>query len=91
MTARIAKLVIFRGRVQGVGFRRTTWHLAQNFSVTGYVRNEPDGSVRLQVEGPEDEVSQFLARLQETMKDFIVAVDVSACEPNDHAGFEIAY
>jgi acylphosphatase len=43
-----------RGRVQGVAFR---WHartVASGLGVTGWVRNEPDGSVRIVAEGEPD-------------------------------------
>ena len=35
----------FTGYVQGVGFRYRLSHLAQYYGVTGWVRNEYDGSV----------------------------------------------
>ena len=37
-----AKQVIFRGRVQGVGFRYTARRIAARYDVTGFVRNLPD-------------------------------------------------
>ena len=39
------------GRVQGVGFRRYVRGWARKLSLTGWVRNEPDGTVRLVAEG----------------------------------------
>ncbi len=39
------------GRVQGVGFRNFTQLRARDLGLTGWVRNEPDGSVRLEAEG----------------------------------------
>ena len=42
------------GRVQGVGFRNFTQRRARRLGVTGWVRNEPDGSVRLEAEGPRE-------------------------------------
>lgn len=39
------------GRVQGVGFRATTRASAQLHGVTGWVRNEPDGSVAFEAQG----------------------------------------
>lgn len=49
-----------RGRVQGVGFRHFTTTRAQQLGVTGWVRNEPDGSVRLEAEGSEDALESLL-------------------------------
>lgn len=62
---------VFTGRVQGVGFRATTHRLAQSMRITGWVRNEPDGSVRLVAEGPEPEIRRFLDRVRDTLGQFI--------------------
>ena len=47
----IRKHVIVRGRVQGVGFRYITSSIASKYHVTGWVRNEYDGSVEIEVPG----------------------------------------
>jgi acylphosphatase len=39
------------GTVQGVFFRATTKKMAEQLSVTGFVRNEPDGSVYMEIFG----------------------------------------
>jgi len=52
--------VKYRGHVQGVGFRFTVQRLASDFDVGGFVRNEPDGSVLVVVEGENPEVTSFL-------------------------------
>jgi len=39
----IARHIIFRGNVQGVGFRFTAVRIAQRHGVAGWVRNLPDG------------------------------------------------
>jgi len=57
----------FRGRVQGVGFRYTTVRLAERFQVAGWVRNEPDGSVRCVAEGTRKELERFLTALEDAM------------------------
>ena len=46
---RVRFLVIFSGRVQGVGFRYTSNQIAWRFDVTGWVKNLPDGSVQMVV------------------------------------------
>lgn len=59
--------VRFVGRVQGVGFRATTRSIARAYAVGGWVRNEPDGSVLLEAEGPTDQVEAFLAEVHERL------------------------
>jgi acylphosphatase len=44
------------GRVQGVAFRWYAVQEAERLGVTGWVRNEPDGSVAAHVEGDEEAV-----------------------------------
>ena len=48
------------GRVQGVGFRNFTRRRARGLDVTGWVRNESDGSVRLEAEGPADALESLV-------------------------------
>ena len=43
--AGVRKKLNFRGRVQGVGFRYKAKYLAQSLGLTGWVRNEMDGTV----------------------------------------------
>ena len=50
----------FYGRVQGVGFRYTASHAANMYRLTGYVKNEYDGSVTCEVQGREEDIEQFI-------------------------------
>jgi acylphosphatase len=52
------------GRVQGVAFRWEAQHAAQKLGVTGWVRNEPDGSVLAHVEGEPDAVNDMVSWLR---------------------------
>lgn len=63
------------GRVQGVGFRATARRLAERFPVVGWVRNEPDGSVVLEVQGLEPEIEAFLGSLRAEMGRYIRSSD----------------
>ena len=56
----ISLQVFYEGNVQGVGFRWSIRHMANGFDITGWVRNEPDGRVELQVNGEDNEVRAFL-------------------------------
>ncbi len=62
MTERL--IARFRGRVQGVGFRATTLYHADGLNVHGFVRNEPDGSVLLDVDGSKAHLKELLDRIQ---------------------------
>jgi DNA ligase D-like protein (predicted 3'-phosphoesterase) len=48
------------GSVQGVGFRAATQRRALALGLTGWVRNEPDGTVRIHAEGPSDAIDQLV-------------------------------
>jgi acylphosphatase len=52
------------GRVQGVFFRHHTQTSARRLNLTGWVRNEPDGTVRVVAEGPEAALQELLRFLQ---------------------------
>ncbi len=55
MNQSIARLrCIVRGRVQGVGFRWFVLQRARRWNVTGWVRNNDDGSVSLEMQGSHD-------------------------------------
>jgi acylphosphatase len=56
-------MVRITGRVQGVAFRAWTRQVAQRLGLTGWVRNEPDGSVVALLSGPDAAVSDMLERL----------------------------
>ncbi len=71
MTPTERHTVIFSGHVQGVGFRWTTNRVASQFKVTGWVRNEPDGTVRLVAEGTHEELTGFVSGIEEAMRGHI--------------------
>ena len=60
----IRKRIVFGGRVQGVGFRYLTRRAADLIGVTGWVRNELDGTVTLEIQGTEEQVDGTLLALK---------------------------
>jgi acylphosphatase len=50
-----------RGLVQGVTYRASAREAARELGLTGWVRNEVDGSVSAVAEGPRDRLDQFVA------------------------------
>lgn len=65
----------FSGKVQGVGFRYTVRNIALQYNVAGYVRNLPDGTVELVMEGPEQQMSHLVDDVQQRMADYIRGVN----------------
>ena len=52
--------MIVRGRVQGVFFRAETRHRAQSLGVSGWVRNNDDGSVEATFEGERERIQSMI-------------------------------
>lgn len=84
--------VTFHGRVQGVGFRATVRDAARQFRVGGWVRNEPDGTVRLVMDGAQSEVHGLIEEVRRRMERFITRIDQTQASITDseaEAGFEV--
>lgn len=82
---------VVHGRVQGVGYRAFVAREAQTVGLLGWVKNEPDGTVRLVAEGPRAVVERFLdtihvgppfARVARVDETWTAAQDL-------HGGFEV--
>lgn len=56
----VHKNIYVLGRVQGVFYRASAMQTAQKLNISGFVRNEPDGSVYVEAEGEEQAVQQFI-------------------------------
>ena len=65
MAQLIRRHFCFYGQVQGVGFRYTARHLADRYDLTGWVRNEYDGSVTMEVQGTALDISAMLHQLED--------------------------
>jgi len=57
----IARRLVIRGRVQGVGYRMAMTDAAVALGVTGWVRNRRDGTVEALVQGDNVVVERLLA------------------------------
>lgn len=65
------RTIRYSGTVQGVGFRYTTERTAHRFSITGYVKNLADGDVECVVEGPRQEIVEFMRTLGDAMAGYV--------------------
>ena len=60
----IRKRIAFYGWVQGVGFRYRARHAAELYGTTGWVRNEYDGSVTMEIQGTEEQIDQVILAIE---------------------------
>jgi len=51
---------IISGTVQGVFYRASTQNEAKKMDLTGFVRNLPDGTVEMEVQGESDKIDRLL-------------------------------
>jgi acylphosphatase len=66
-----AKHVIFQGQVQGVGFRYTAKQTARQYKITGFVRNLPDGTVEMFLQGSTQDIENCMQDIQESFTGYL--------------------
>jgi acylphosphatase len=82
--------VFVSGRVQGVGYRATTWDMAALLKLNGWVRNLPDGRVEAVFEGSKAMVEEMLRWCQQGSPQAIVdEVAIEYEPPEQLKGFEV--
>ena len=83
-------IIIVTGKVQGVFFRDTARQIATRLGLTGFARNEKDGSVHIEVEGDDAALREFLKWCPDGSELAKVdSVEHSEHETVGHQGFEI--
>ncbi|OYP29491.1 acylphosphatase [Rhodopirellula sp. MGV] len=84
MTRRV--VVRYHGRVQGVGFRATALYHGNGLELHGFVRNEIDGTVLMDVEGPKAHVDELLERIDSRPAGSVDRRDLSWEQPLGRTG-----
>ena len=57
--------IVFIGRVQGVGFRFKSMEIARRLGISGYVLNDYDGTVVMEVQGQADRIDDLCRELED--------------------------
>lgn len=70
----------YSGRVQGVGFRATAQAAADGCPVSGWVRNEFDGSVMMEVQGSPEAIEKVLEAIRMRLRRHITREERSTLE-----------
>lgn len=87
---RIARQVVVHGHVQGVFFRDSCFREAEAIDVTGWISNEPDGTVHARFEGSRAGVEKMVAWMYDGPRKAVVErVDVSDAEPSETSEFRV--
>ena len=56
----------FTGKVQGVGFRYRAKSAANGMGITGWAKNEYDGSVEMEAQGTEKAINKMLVMINKS-------------------------
>ncbi len=81
------------GRVQGVGFRWTTIQLARENNLTGWVKNELDGTVSIVAQGPSEQLKAFIEQIKNSPSPYAIikAVTINYITISKLSGFNVKY
>ena len=61
----IRQHIVFTGYVQGVGFRWRARQAANLYGCTGWVHNEWDGSVIMEIQGTQEQIDQVIMSIEQ--------------------------
>lgn len=78
------------GKVQGVFYRQSTMEFSGRSRISGFVRNEPDGSVYIEAEGAVEQLNKLVEWCKRGPTRAVVSdVKVSEGEIKNYSAFEI--
>ncbi len=80
----------FEGLVQGVGFRYEVYQMATQLKMTGWVRNEIDGSVLCELQGTKEKIEYLIQHLYQVPRFQINSVTQKEIPLKNEASFHMA-
>ncbi len=82
--------ITVKGKVQGVFYRSSTQAKAKELNLSGWVRNEEDGTVTIEAEGEEQKLEKLLEWCRQGPGAAVVNdVEYNEIEPKGVNGFEV--
>lgn len=88
----LRKRICFYGRVQEVGFRFQAQYAANRNRVTGWVKNEYDGSVTMEIQGTEQQINDAVAEIDSDPYIRIERMETKWLEPDpDERSFRVRH
>ena len=90
--AKIQAHVVFKGQVQGVGFRFIVERIARKLGVVGWVKNLVDGNVEVVVESDKEIVNEFLEKIRSYFQRYIRDEEVNITESlGEFSDFQVRF
>ncbi len=84
--------ILFKGMVQGVGFRFTASRMARSLLLNGFVKNLEDGNVEVRLEGNRKNINLFIEGIQDSMRGYIADMEMEWDESgNEFMDFQIKF
>ena len=88
----VRKYIRFYGWVQAVGFRWRAQQAAEHYGATGWVRNEYDDSVSMEIQGTEGQIDDVIAAIERGAYIVIERMEVKTIEVDpEERGFRVKY
>lgn len=87
----IRRRLRLEGRVQGVGLRWRAARAAERAGVAGWVRNEDDGTVTLELQGDEARIDQMIGEVLKAPYAQIDRVTVKSVAVEEEWGFRVRH
>jgi len=75
--------VVFKGRVQGIGFRFTAERLALNSGIKGWVKNLSGGDVELVCQADKKAIDSFLDKLRNQFNNYIAGEEIELTDATE--------
>lgn len=86
---KVRRHYIFKGSVQGVGFRYRATYAASMYGVTGWVCNRYDGSVEMEAQGMPEAIDKMIAVLRWDRYIYIEDMNVKEIPLEEDTGFHV--
>lgn len=83
--------IIFRGTVQGVGFRYEAWIIAEKLGLTGFAKNLPNGDVLMEVQGPKNKIQHLLRCMESIRRIYIENKEITELPLKEEKEFTPVY
>jgi acylphosphatase len=87
----IRRHLSFTGYVQGVGFRYRARHAASLYGCTGWVKNEWDGSVTMEIQGNPEDINRVIQAIRAGRYIEIEKIDEKEIPLEDERDFRTEY